>query len=96
MPDNTVLYFRVIKTHVTIEEKKFIIVMFVDITEQVIAFKNLKKNEQKYSFLLTSVPLGLLLIDAQTLEVKECNNKALELFHYNNYFDIAGKHIQDI
>jgi len=68
----------------------------MDITEQVIAFKNLKKNEQKYRFLLNSVPLGLLLIDAHTLEVKECNIKALELFHYNDYVDIAEKHIQDI
>lgn len=96
LSDNTVIYFRILKDSINIDEKKFIIVIFADITEQVISFKHLKKNEQKYRFFLNSIPLGLLLIDGNTLEIKECNSKALELFNYDDYIDIAGKHLQNI
>jgi len=93
---NTQLSFRIIKTWFEEKNKKYILTLFVDISQEVAIYKELKKSERKYRYLLDYVPLGLLTLDASTLKIIDTNRKALELLRFSEYTHLIGKYLPDV
>lgn len=88
--------FRIIKIGIVENNSQFIITFFINISDQVEIFKTLKYSERKYRYLLNSVPVGLMLVEASTLKIREFNQNLLAILNAGNSSDLTGKNLCDV
>jgi PAS domain S-box-containing protein len=94
--ESTKVSFRIIKIGFIDNDVKYIVTLFINISDQVEIYSTLKKREEKYRNLLNSVPVGLLVINAKTLEIKEVNKNTLSIINISNISELKGKTLQEV
>lgn len=94
--DTVKVTFRVLKMGFIDGNNRFVITLLINISDQVEIYKTLKQSDIKYRYLLNTVPMGLLVIDARTLQIREVNKSALIMFGYDESTQLAGKNLREI
>ena len=56
--------------------------MCLDITERKVLEEKLKKSEKTYATIFDTIPVAVFELNAQTLEVRNCNRKMSQLYGY--------------
>ena len=67
-----------------------------DISDKMFTQNKLEQSRKLYNSIYHSSPDALFLLDVNTLEIYDCNKRALKLFKYSSKSEIFGKHFSEL
>lgn len=85
--------------HIIFDEQKkpaYIYCLNRNVTDKFAIQNKLEQSRKIYNSIYHSSPDALFLLDINTLEIYDCNKRALKLFKYNSKSEIFGKHFSEL
>lgn len=86
-------------SHIIFDEEKqpaYIYCLSRNVTDKLAVQSKLEQSRKMYNSIYHSSPDALFLLDVNTLEISDCNKRALKLFKYNSKSDVFGKHFSEL